>query len=191
MNVKDINHRAAIFLDRDGVINIDHGYVHKPEEFQFIEGVFTACRNFLEKGFRLIVITNQAGIARGYYDEAQFESLNEWMLARFATEGVEISGVYYCPHHPDKGVGDYLTSCQCRKPAPGMLQKAAKEHDIDLKNSFLIGDRCSDIDAGYAAGLQHCYMVKTGKPMGECSPLSADDIFVDLLAVSNHICATI
>ena len=179
--------QPAIFLDRDGVINIDHGYVHKPEYFQFIGGVFRACRLFREMGYKLIIITNQAGIARGYYDIPQFHRLTDWMLEQFRSEDIEIDGVYFCPHHPEKGVGEYLQQCKCRKPEPGMLLKAAEEHPIDLSASILIGDRCSDIEAGYHAGLKRCFMVKTGKPISECASLQDGDRLFDLLEAAKRL----
>ena len=115
----------AVFLDRDGVINHDFGYTSKPENFSIIDGVFAACRWFSEQGFQLVVVTNQSGIARGYYSETEFASLTSWMLKAFANEGITLAGVYYCPHHPTAGVGEYLQHCDCRKPNAGMLLQAA------------------------------------------------------------------
>lgn len=145
--------RPALFLDRDGVINIDHGYVCRPDEFEFLEGIFELCRTAQGLGYLLIVITNQAGIGRGYYSENDFHLLTDWMCDAFAREGVTIDGVYFCPYHPEHGVGDYKIDSPCRKPAPGMLLQASKEHDIDLSRSVLIGDKESDIQAGIAAGV--------------------------------------
>jgi D-glycero-D-manno-heptose 1,7-bisphosphate phosphatase len=146
--------RRALFLDRDGVINIDHGYVCRPEEFHFVDGIFDLCRAAQELGYFLIVITNQAGIGRGYYSEADFNNLTDWMCRAFSAEGVTIDAVYSCPYHPEHGVGKYKADSSCRKPAPGMLLQAAREHDIDLENSILIGDKESDIQAGIAAGVK-------------------------------------
>ena len=145
--------RPALFLDRDGVININHGYVCRPEEFEFIDGIFELCRTAQGLRYLLIVITNQAGIGRGYYSEADFHLLTDWMRDVFAREGVTIDGVYFCPYHPEHGVGDYKIESPCRKPAPGMLLQAAKEFEIDLSRSILIGDKESDIQAGMAAGV--------------------------------------
>ena len=141
----------ALFLDRDGVININHGHVHKIEEFDFIDGIFDLCKLAKEKNFIIIIVTNQAGIGKGYYTENQFLSLNQWMLDMFKQYGISIDQVYYCPHRPED-------NCNCRKPNPGMIIKAINEYDIDVKNSILIGDKQSDIDAAIAAGIVNTYL---------------------------------
>lgn len=146
--------RAALFLDRDGVINVDHGYVCRTEDFEWIPGVFDTARTAVEIGLALIVVTNQAGIARGYYTEAQFLSLTQWMKDAFANAGAALTEVYFCPEHPE-GLPPYNRFSGQRKPAPGMLLQAAREHRIDLSASVLIGDQPSDIAAGRAAGLKH------------------------------------
>lgn len=177
--------RPAVFLDRDGVINRDAGYVHKVEEFFFIEGVFDACRVMSKAGYRLIIITNQAGIARGYYTEDDFHHLTKWMLGEFRRHGVEIDGVYYCPHHPVHGVGEYRRNCECRKPAPEMILRAAKEHSLDLHQSMLIGDKMTDIDAGRAAGVGCCILVLTGHSLSTADADRADNVFADLRDVAS------
>jgi D-glycero-D-manno-heptose 1,7-bisphosphate phosphatase len=143
----------ALFLDRDGVINIDHGYVHKPEDFEFVQGIFELVRVAKTKGYKVIVVTNQAGIGRGYYTEEQFQALTNWMCNQFELNSGCIDAVYFCPFHPEHGVGDYRRESDCRKPAPGMLLQAQKEHDIDLQTSIFVGDKPSDIAAGQAAGV--------------------------------------
>lgn len=145
--------RAALFLDRDGVINVDYAYVIRREDFEFVDGIFDLCRNAVRLGYFLVVVTNQAGIGRGYYSEAQFLELTDWMRSRFSAEGIEIGAVYYCPFHPEHGIGDYKIDADCRKPKPGMLHQAMLEHDIEPRYSILIGDNQSDIDAGRAAGV--------------------------------------
>lgn len=145
--------RRALFLDRDGVINIEKNYVSRIEEFEFIDGIFDLCRLADKLGFLIIVITNQAGIGRGYYSEADFQHLTQWMVGRFAEEGVTIAGVYHCPDHPTAGVGEYLRESYDRKPNPGMLLRAKDEFDLDLTGSILVGDKDSDIQAGIAAGV--------------------------------------
>jgi D-glycero-D-manno-heptose 1,7-bisphosphate phosphatase len=152
----------AIFLDRDGVINIDVNYAHTPEQITFIEGIFDFCRSARAFGYKLIIITNQAGIGRGYYSEAQFHELMEWMLAEFAEQGAPIDAYYFCPHHPEHGVGDYKKACHCRKPQPGMINDALKQWDIDPRQSMLLGDKQSDIDAAINAGLGS-YMLFEGQ----------------------------
>ena len=155
----------ALFLDRDGVINIDHGYVHRPANFDWVPGIFDLARSAHSLGLRLIVVTNQAGIARGLYDEATFHSLTRWMCARFAEEGAPITQVYFCPTHPTAGVGRYRVDSECRKPRPGMILQAAREHAIDLPRSFLFGDKPSDVEAGLAAGVGHNLMLDEGETL--------------------------
>jgi D-glycero-D-manno-heptose 1,7-bisphosphate phosphatase len=145
--------RRALFLDRDGVINRDHAYVHTIEDFEFIGGIFELARAATERDYALIVVTNQAGIGRGLYAETQFHALTAWMLERFEENGARIAGVYFCPHHPTHGIGTYSRACDCRKPQPGMLLAAQREHDLDLGASLLVGDKWSDIDAGIRAGV--------------------------------------
>lgn len=145
--------RKALFLDRDGVINVDTGYVHSFEEFRFQEGIFELCISAQALGYILLVVTNQAGIARGYYSESDFLKLTDWMIQAFADKKVRICKVYYCPYHPLHGVGQYKCESAERKPKPGMLLRARKEFDLDLAASVLIGDRFSDIDAARAAGV--------------------------------------
>jgi len=156
-------HKATIFLDRDGVINYDYEYTHQIKDFVFIEDVFEVCRYFIQLGYQLVIITNQSGIARAYYSEEDFDKLNQWMLEQFKINNIEIKAVYYCPHHPTKGIGKYKIACQCRKPNPGMIIQAALEHQIDLSQSILIGDNLSDIKAGKTAGIGRNFLVNTGK----------------------------
>ncbi|PKF54337.1 D-glycero-beta-D-manno-heptose-1,7-bisphosphate 7-phosphatase [Alteromonadales bacterium alter-6D02] len=155
----------AVFLDRDGVINIDTGYVSHSDDFEFIEGVIEACQKIKDMGYQLIVITNQSGIARGYFSEDDFMTLTEWMDWSFADKGVELDGIYYCPHHPEKGIGQYKQVCECRKPAPGMINSAKEFLKLDLEQSYLVGDKLSDIQAGKAAGIGTNILVRTGKPI--------------------------
>lgn len=149
----------AFFLDRDGVINTDNHYVHKIEQFEFIPGVFEACRLILDAGYKIIIVTNQSGIGRGYYDEIDFSLLTDWMVKEFQKEQVEITAVYYCPHHSTSGVGEYRLDCDCRKPKPGMLLQAKQDHSIDLIQSIIVGDKTSDMLAGEAAGVGTHYLV--------------------------------
>lgn len=143
----------AVFLDRDGVINLNHGYVHKREDFDFIDGIFDVARCACDQNYKLIVITNQAGIARGYYTEEQFHQLTAWMCDQFSAAGASIDKVYFSPFHPTAGLGQYLKDDVSRKPHPGMILQAQKEFSIDLNRSILIGDKVSDIQAGTVAGV--------------------------------------
>ena len=144
---------AAIFLDRDSVINYNHGYVHKREDFHFIEGIFDLARHAHEQLHKLVVVTNQAGIARGYYTEEQFHQLTDWMCQQFFTAGAPIERVYFSPYHPTAGLGQYLKDDASRKSHPGMILQAQKDLSIDLSRSVLIGDKGSYIQAGTAVGV--------------------------------------
>lgn len=143
----------ALFLDRDGVINVNHGYVHTPDKFDFVDGIFEVVSAAKRAGFLVVVVTNQAGIGRGYYSEAQFHALTDWMKARFTERGGRIDAVYFSPYHPEHGIGQYLRESDCRKPGPGMLLQAQRELDIDMARSVFIGDKPSDMAAGRAAGV--------------------------------------
>ena len=177
--------QPAVFLDRDGVINFDLAYVHQIEDFQFIPGVFTACREFIRLGYQIIIITNHSGIALGLYTEDDFKVLTKWMLSQFKDHDVEITDIYYCPHHEIHGKGPYKLDCSCRKPKPGMIKQAESEHQINLKQSVLIGDKPDDIKAGLAAGIGKNYLVKTAKPVSYESLEIADGIYDNLLALSD------
>lgn len=145
--------RRALFLDRDGVINVDHGYVSSRDNFEFMEGIFELCRRAKQLGLLIVVVTNQAGIGRGYYSEQDFLELTKWMRGVFDDQGAPIDKVYYCPYHAELGIGIYKAESPFRKPAPGMILQAADELGIDLGRSILIGDKDSDIQAGRAAGV--------------------------------------
>lgn len=157
--------RRAVFLDRDGTINVDHGYVFRPEEFEFVPGAPEAIRRLKEAGCLVIVVTNQAGVARGLYDETDVHHLHRHLDRELARHGAAIDAYYYCPHHPEKGREPYLRECACRKPLPGMLLQAAADFALDLKESFLVGDKRSDIEAGLAAGCMPI-LVETGYGAG-------------------------
>ncbi|WP_063652151.1 D-glycero-beta-D-manno-heptose 1,7-bisphosphate 7-phosphatase [Aliivibrio fischeri] len=159
--------KPAVFIDRDGVINVDHGYVHKRDDFEYIDGVFEATKKLKEMGYLLVLVTNQSGIARGMFTEDQFEILTEWMDWNFADNGVDFDGIYYCPHHPEATVEKYKEACDCRKPNPGMLVSAQRFLDIDMENSIMIGDKKEDMMAAQAAGVGTRILVRTGKPVTE------------------------
>jgi D-glycero-D-manno-heptose 1,7-bisphosphate phosphatase len=159
--------QRALFLDRDGVINHEIGYLHRAEDVTFVEGIFSLCRTAMSLGYRIIVVTNQAGIARGYYSVAQFDGLMDWMRAQLRKEHVELDAVYYCPYHPEHGLGEYRRDHIDRKPAPGMLLRGAAEFGIDLAQSVMIGDRCSDIGAANNAGLRQAFLI-AGTEEGPC-----------------------
>ncbi len=150
----DTGPRKALFLDRDGVINVDHGYVHRPDQVEFCAGIFDLVRQARALGYAVVVVTNQAGIGRGYYSEADFQALSDWMLAQFAERGAPIDRIYHCPDHPQHGVGAYRRESEWRKPNPGMLLQAAADLGLSLPDSMLVGDSASDIEAGRRAGLR-------------------------------------
>lgn len=185
----------AIFLDRDGTINIDHGYVHQIDDFEFIEGSINALKKLKEMGYLLVLVTNQSGIARGYFTEAQFLQLTEWMDWSLAEQGVDFDGIYYCPHHPD-GKGEFKEDCLYRKPKPGMLLDAMKALNIDPQQSIMVGDKIEDIKAGINAKVKINVLVRTGKPVtkeGERLANAVLDSIVDLpdvikALVSNSDC---
>jgi D-glycero-D-manno-heptose 1,7-bisphosphate phosphatase len=154
--------RRALFLDRDGVINVEKNYVHRIEDFEFLPGIFELTATARDLGFALVVVTNQAGIGRGYYTEADFQRLTAWMLGEFRSRGIDIERVYHCPYHPTAGVGEYLRESFDRKPNPGMILRARQDLGLDLANSVLLGDKESDMAAGRAAGVGHLLLLRHG-----------------------------
>lgn len=135
----------CVFLDRDGTINVEKHYIYRIEDFEFLPGTIDALRTLQDANYKLIIITNQSGIARGYYTEKDFQMLNEWMLSELAKRGVNIDKVYYCPHHPDAKDERYRISCKCRKPKTGLFLRAAEDYDLDLNGCFAIGDKIRDL----------------------------------------------
>lgn len=144
--------RPAAFFDRDGVLNHDRGYVHRVEDFVWIDGAREAIALLSSAGYLTVMVTNQSGIARGYYDEAALHRLHAHLLSDLAHVGATLDAWYFCPHLPDATVAEYRVDCPCRKPRPGMLLRAAEEHAIDLPSSLLFGDKESDLEAARAAG---------------------------------------
>jgi len=155
----------TIFLDRDGVINKEINYLNKIEDFEFIKGVFNACQYFKNLGYEIIIITNQSGISKGYYDESDFQNLTKWMLSQFKKNNISILDIFFCPHSPD-------FNCYCRKPKPGMFFNAKKKYNIDMGNSWMIGDKNTDIIAANESGINKTILVKSGHKIIE-SPTKA------------------
>ena len=149
----------AVLLDRDGIVNVDGGYIYRPEQFHFMPGILAFCRAARAKGYLLIIVTNQSGIAQGYYTEEDFIRFNEWMCAKFEENAIPIERVYYCPYHPEKGIGKYKVDSSDRKPNPGMILKAQKDFDIDLQNSLMLGDKDDDMEAGRRAGVNRLLLL--------------------------------
>lgn len=179
--------RKAAFLDRDGVINKDKAYVSRWEDFEFVPGSIEGMRLLQEDGFALVVVTNQSGLARGYYSEAHYQALTQQMLAALKQGGVELARVYHCPHHPEGVVPELSINCDCRKPAPGLLVQAARELNLSLQGSVLIGDKPSDIQAARLAGLGKAYMVDSDNPESTIEQVNADGYFDSLWACAKYL----
>lgn len=167
MPTADFDRRPAAFIDRDGVINREREYVYRIEDFELVPGAIEGLRRLHEAGYALVVVTNQAGIARGLYTEADFQQLSSHMWRLLKGEGIDLAGIYHCPHHPTAGQGEYRRDCDCRKPAPGMLLRAAADLDLDLSRSVMVGDKRSDAEAGRAAGIREAVLVRTGHGLSE------------------------
>jgi D-glycero-D-manno-heptose 1,7-bisphosphate phosphatase len=181
------NKVPAIFLDRDGTLNIDHGYVHKIDDFQFIDGTIEALQQLKQMGFALVVVTNQSGIARGMFTEDQFMQLTEWMDWSLADRDIDLDGIYFCPHHPEGSVGEFSLQCDCRKPQPGMLLSAQQELHIDMAASYIVGDKLEDMLAGQAAGVGKKVLVRSGKPVTAEGEALADWVINSLAELPERI----
>lgn len=166
--------RRAVFLDRDGVINTEVDYLHRVQDFAFVPGTPEALARLQAAGWALVVVTNQSGIARGYYTEADYQALTAHLRTELARHGVRLDAVLHCPHLPDATVAAYRMDCDCRKPAPGMLLRAAAGLGLDLAASVIVGDKRSDVQAGRAAGLGRCVLVRSGH-----APSAADEAAAD------------
>ncbi len=175
--------RRAVFLDRDGTLNVEKEYLHRSEDFELLPGVPEALKRLQDAGFMLVVVTNQSGIARGYYSLEDVDILHRYMCSELERYGAKLAGIYVCPHHPTTGKEPFVKDCDCRKGKPGMLLQAAAELDIDLSRSFMIGDKASDATAGLNAGCRS-YLVATGHPI---EPLGEIPIFTDLSAAVSAI----
>ena len=145
--------RKAVFLDRDGTINIDKGFVHRIEDFEFIEGTKDLIKLLNHASFLVVVVTNQSGVARGYYSEEDVKKLHSFITSELQKVDAHIDRIYYCPHHPEASIPEYRIDCECRKPKPGMVFQAMKDLNIDPRMSYMIGDSARDICAGKKAGL--------------------------------------
>ena len=171
----------TIFLDRDGVINKEVNYLHKIDDFEFIDGIFDTCQHFQSLGYKIIIITNQSGIYRGYYTENDYQKVTQWMLTQFANEDINILDTFHCPHGPD-------STCNCRKPKPGMFLNAKTKYNIDMKNSWMIGDKEVDVIAANVAGIDNTILVRSGHRMDESN--SKAGFFLDSIQQSKQIITT-
>jgi D-glycero-D-manno-heptose 1,7-bisphosphate phosphatase len=172
--------RKAAFIDRDGVINEDRQYVFRSADFELIPGSIDALRALRAAGFLLVVITNQSGIARGLFGEKDYQALEAYMRERLSQAGVTLDCVQYCPHLPDAPLPEYRLDCNCRKPRAGMILSAAEQLQIDPARSILIGDRKADVEAGRAAGVGRCFLVRSGQALSASDALLADGVYADL-----------
>lgn len=181
----------AVFLDRDGVINVDRGYVCRWEDFEFIPGVVDAMLRLSESGFILIIVTNQSGIARGFYTKADYFELTEKYLTELKKFGVNIAASYFCPHHSQGIIPEYSINCSCRKPKPGMLLRAQREFSLDMARSIMIGDRFRDVEAAVRAGVGSCYLV--GSKVTDAVPTRSrvEGIYPSLEVCAREITETI
>ena len=174
--------QRAVFLDRDGVINVDHGYVHKVEHFQFVPGSDVAMGRLQAAGWRLVVVTNQSGLARGLYSIDDYDRFTAHLRQELQPLGVRLDAVLHCPHLADAAVPGYRLACDCRKPKPGMLLQAARELSLDLAASVIVGDRLSDVQAGRSAGVGRCVLVRSGVALEPGDAQQADAVYDDLAA---------
>jgi len=171
----------TIFLDRDGVINKEVNYLHKIENFEFIEGIFDACLYFQNLGYKIIIISNQSGIARGYFNENDYKNLTQWMLGQFYKNSISILDIFYCPHGPE-------SECDCRKPKPGMFIDAKYKYNISMKESWMIGDSESDIKAANTAGISNTILVRSGHLIDESN--SNSKFIIDSIKQSRKVIKT-
>jgi D-glycero-D-manno-heptose 1,7-bisphosphate phosphatase len=176
-------HKAA-FIDRDGVINVERHHVFRVADFELLPGAIAGLRHLAEQGYRLVVVTNQAGLAKGLYTDDDYAVLTRHMQALLAQEGIALAGVYHCPHHPQGSVPRYAKACDCRKPAPGLLLRAAAELGLNLAQSVLVGDKPSDTAAGRAAGLHRTVLVESGHELPPDTHALADHRCADLAAAA-------
>ncbi len=186
------NEQRAVFLDRDGTIIEEMGYINHFSRIRIFPFAVQAVRLLKDAGWKVVVVTNQAGVARGYFSETELNEMNNWMLDRFARQGAELDALYYCPHHPREGLEKYRMDCNCRKPKTGLIEKAAADLKIDVSRSWIVGDRFSDIELGRRAGMKSVFVL-TGYGIGEYTrykgalPVKADFIFNDVLQAAQFI----
>jgi D-glycero-D-manno-heptose 1,7-bisphosphate phosphatase len=176
----------AVFLDRDGTINVEKEYVYRVEEFEFVPGAIEGLQLLFRANIDIIVVTNQAGIAKGIFSESDLAAVNQHMITELLGHGVKLAGIYFCPHHPQATVPLYRKVCSCRKPNPGLLVTAMRQRGIAPSEAVMVGDRNSDVEAGRALRLT-TYLVETGYGAREKHETNATYVVPDLLSAVNHI----
>ena len=179
------NSNKVVFLDRDGVINEDLGYVYEWDKFAFIDGSIEALGIIIGLGFKIIIVTNQSGIARGFYTEKDLAELNKKFICFLKQKQIELLDIFYCPHLPDGSVEEYSISCSCRKPSPGMILAAQEKYNVNLGNSFLVGDKETDISAASRSGIGCKILIGSKRVMQKSS--KADKFFPDLFHFSQYL----
>ena len=182
--------RKAAFLDRDGVINKDKGYVGRWEDFEFVPGALRGMKLLQNMGYVLVIVTNQSGLARAYYSEEQYQALNRQIYAALKQARIQVGGIYHCPHHPKGVVPELSIHCECRKPAPGLLIRASRDLSLSMQDSLLIGDMPSDIEAARAAGLAKAYAVSSKNFAASATLFDSDGYFDNLLACAKYLVHT-
>ena len=175
--------KPAVFLDRDGTINVEKNYLYRVEDFEFLPGVPDALRRLQKAGYLIFVVTNQSGVARGYFTLADVDRLHRHLQQELRHQGAVIDGFYVCPHHPERGLAPWRRACNCRKGSPGLLLQAATEHGVDLSRSFMVGDKAADVEAGRRAGCTPLLVLTgygavtsaelAGDPVPRCADLAA------------------
>jgi len=171
----------GVFLDRDGTIIEEVGYLSRVDQFRFIDGAAKAVKSLNASGLKVVIVTNQAGVARGYLSETALQEIHCRMADMLRAQSARLDAIYYCPHHPIEGVGPYRMECNCRKPKPGMLDRAARELNIDLSQSFVVGDKITDLETGYAVGCK-TVLVRTGYGLGSEEQLAGQPFQPDYIA---------
>lgn len=179
--------KKCVFLDRDGNVNVEKDYLHKIEDFEFEKNAKEAIKIFNDLGYLVVIVTNQSGVARNYYDEESVKTLHNYLRKEVEKIGGRIDGFYYCPHHPEKGIGKYKKKCSCRKPEPGMFLEAQKDLGIDFNQSIVVGDKKSDVDGGKRLGMRSI-LVRTGHGIEEESKVDSQcEIYDSLWDFANKL----
>jgi D-glycero-D-manno-heptose 1,7-bisphosphate phosphatase len=170
----------AVFLDRDGTVVVEKGYITVPDDVELYPGAASAITSLKDAGWAVVIVSNQGAVAKGLISEEELAGINERMLMMLGAEGATVDGVYCCPHHPEGEVPDYSIECDCRKPKPGLLEQAARDHDLELESCFIVGDTPRDLQAGRAVGAKSVLVLTGHGPETSLVPHGADHVAQDL-----------